>query len=798
MSLNTGLDNQPLYQQAMLLQQSGRLLEAAEALKALLHNFPDHCQLLTTLGLMLLKCGHFAESADYLQRAIGIDASSPQTYLYLGLAKMRLKQYQAALVNYEQAITLKADYADAYCNKGNVQIELKQLEAALQSFETAIAIQPDMVLAYYNRGNLLRDLKRFDQAVDSYRQAIAFNPNFAPAFCNLGSLLREMKLPEEALGCLDKAIALQSHDANAFFNRGNVLQDLKRHEQAVLSYRQAVQLKADMAEAYSNLGNTLKSLHRFDEALACYEQAIKINPEFYEAFYNRAVIMLQDFKSFDEALLSCNQAIALKNDYAEAYVTRGMIFDNIKQFADAYQSYDQALAINPGMEFAAGQALFSKLMLCAWQDWPQETAKLLACVAQDLKVICPFMFHAVSDDPALQLKVAKIWVQEKCPSNPVLPAISRYPQHQRIRIGYFSADFRHHPVALLTAQLYEMHDRQNFEIFGFSSSIFKDDMTTRLEKAFDRFIDIQNLSDLEAAELARKLEIDIAVDLGGHTGENRNGVFAMRAAPVQVSYIGFLGTMGADYMDYLLADQCLIPETARQYYSEKIAYLPSFQVNDSKREIADIHFSRKKLGLPAQGFIFCCFNNTYKLNLNLLNCWMRILTSVPDSILWLNLENDTVQQNLQQAALASGVNPERLIFAQRLPLPEYLARYRSADLFLDTLPYNAGTTGSDALWAGLPVLTCAGRSFASRMAASLLTAIELPELITNSLAEYEALAIALATDAEKMAAIKAKLAANRLTTKLFDTPLFTRNIESAYRKMYQNHRAGLPPEHILP
>ncbi len=791
------LENQPLFQQAMALSLAGRQAEAANILQTLLSRFPDNYQLLSSLGLILLKIGYFTESVQYLERAIAIDASQPQNYLFLGIGMSRLQRYEAALASYDQAIAIQADYADAYCNRGNVLTELKRFEEALQSFNTAIAIKPDMILAYFNRGNLFKDLNRFNEAISCYEQVIALKPDFAEVYCNLGSVYRELERYDEALLTFDKALILRNSDANVFFNRGNVLQDLKRYQEAMLCYQQALQLKPDLADAYNNWGYSLKSLRRFAEALACYDQAIAVNPGCYEAFYNRALILLQDIKVFDEALLSCNQAIALKADYAEAYVCRGMILMEMKQYGDAYHSFHQALAINPDMDFVAGQALFSKLMLCDWQNLDQEIAGLIAKVEGDFKASSPMIFHAVSDDPALQLKVAKIWVREKFPGNPVLPVISPHPEHQRIRIGYFSSDFRHHPVALLTAQLYEMHDRQDFEVFGFSSSIFKDAVTARLEKAFDQFIDIQNLSDIEAAELARKLEIDIAVDLGGHTGENRNGIFAMRAAPVQVSYIGFLGSIGAEYMDYLLADNCLIPEQARQHYSEKIAYLPSYQVNDSLREIADVKFSRDQLGLPAEGFVFCCFNNTYKLNLKLFSCWMRIIAKVPGSVLWLNLENDTVKQNLQLAAVKNSVNPERLIFAQRLPLPEYLARYQAADLFLDTLPYNAGTTGSDALWAGLPVLTCAGAAFAGRMAASLLTAIGLPELISYSLAEYEALAIELACDSEKITSIKAKLAANRLNTGLFDTQAFTKNIEAVYRQMHQNYRAGFAPEHIF-
>ena len=934
MNLPLNLDNQPLFQQAMALQQSGRLAEAAGALQTLLQDFPNHCQLLITLGLTLLKCGHFADSAHYLEQAARLDPNQPQTCLYLGIALMRLQRFEAALASYEQAIALKADYADAYCNKGNVLIELKQFEAALQSFETAIAIQPGMVLAYFNRGNLLRDLKQPDRAVDSYEQTIALNPNFAPAYCNLGSVLRELQRPQQALHCYDRLIALQSQDANAFFNRGNVLQDLKRYEEAMLSYRQAVQLKPDLADAYYNWGNILKNLQRFEEALTCYNQAIAANPAAGEFFGNKGLVLqelsrftealqsydqalainpedtdalcnrgialqklhrygealdsfdlsiainpdcaeffnnrgnvLQDLKRFpealsnyrqairlnpkfaaaynncatvlkhlhyleealscydqalaidalfleaycnrssilqdlnrdNEALLDCNQAIAIKADCADAYKLRGVILDKFRQFEDAYKNYEHALAINPNLEFVAGLCLFCKLMLCDWKLTEPKIAELTAKIEQDFKVTTPFNLLPISDDPALQRKAAEIWTQEKYPAKAVLPILSSYPQHKRIRIGYFSEDFRNHPVAMLSAPLYEMHDRNHFEVFGFFFGVKKDEMTSRLEKYFDHFIDIQNLSDIQAAELARTLEIDIAVDLGGHTGNCRNDIFAVRAAPLQVSYLGYAGTLGADYMDYLIADKIVIPEGFQQFYTEKIAHLPnSFMVNDSRRPIADTLFNRRDFDLPESGFVFCSFNNTYKFNPPVFHSWMRILANVPDSVLWLSVDNSIAADHLRQEAVLQGISGDRLIFAQRLPdIEDHLARQRLADLFLDTLPYNAHTTACDALWAGLPVLTCAGKSFAGRVAASVLTAVELPELITSSLPEYEALAVELATHPEKLAALKAKLAANRLTTALFDTPLFIQNIEAAYRQMYQNHKAGLAPEHIF-
>jgi predicted O-linked N-acetylglucosamine transferase (SPINDLY family) len=348
------------------------------------------------------------------------------------------------------------------------------------------------------------------------------------------------------------------------------------------------------------------------------------------------------------------------------------------------------------------------------------------------------------------------------------------------------------------AELFERHDRAKFEWVAFSfGPDAKDEMRKRVSTAFDRFIDVRNRSDMDIAHLSRSLEIDIAVDLKGFTYDMRVGIFSYRAAPVQVGYLGYPGTMGAAYIDYLIADGTLIPQSSQQHYSEKIAYLPnSYQVNDRKRAIADKAFTRRELGLPDAGFVFCCFNDSYKITPHTFNGWMRILKRVPESVLWLLEGNRAAGDHFRKLAEQSGVSAQRLIFATRLPLAEHLARHRTADLFLDTFPCNAHTTGSDALWAGLPLLTCMGEAFASRVAASLLNAIDLPELITTTQEQYEALAVELATDAERLGQIRRKLQSNRLNAPLFDSELFARHIENAYSQMYERYQADLPPEHI--
>ncbi len=436
--------------------------------------------------------------------------------------------------------------------------------------------------------------------------------------------------------------------------------------------------------------------------------------------------------------------------------------------------------------------------LCLWDDLENRLHELKNKINNGEKVISPFVTLALIDDPEIQRRNAEIYTKDMYPQSHVLPKIEPYPKHKKIRIGYFSADFRDHPVSHLTAELYELHDRERFEIHAFSfGPDTQDEMNLRIKRGVDHFHDVRTMSYKDTAMLARSVELDIAVDLGGYTANCRTGIFAMSAAPIQIGYIGYLGTMAADYMDYLIADQTIIPQENQKYYSEKIVYMPhSYQVNVSKLSASEASISRHELGLPSTGFVFCCFNNTFKITPATFDGWARILKQVDSSLLMIYISRESAKTNLTQEIALRGIDPNRLIFAEQLPIPEYLARYRLADLFLDTHPYNAGTTASDALRMGLPVLTCIGRSFASRVAASLLNAVNLPELITTTQEQYESLAIELATNPEKLKIIKDKLVDNLPTAPLYDAPLFTRHLESAYVTMYDRYQNGLEPDHI--
>ena len=456
------------------------------------------------------------------------------------------------------------------------------------------------------------------------------------------------------------------------------------------------------------------------------------------------------------------------------------------------------MSLKPDIDWVFGELLHTKMKICSWSGLAESLEDISQKVAANEKVAQPFPLLALNDDSFLHKKASEIYIQSRYPFNTFLGQVLKHPASAKIRVGYFSADFHNHATGHLMAELFELHDKSQFELVGFSfGPITNDEMRLRLGRSFDQFIEVGGKSDVEVAKLSRDLNIDIAVDLKGFTQDARTGIFAHRAAPIQVNYLGYPGTLGADYIDYIIADKTLISPELQSCYSEKVVYLPnSYQVNDRKRLISDRQFTRKELGLPENGFVFCCFNNNFKILPTTFEGWMRILRAVEGSVLWLLQDNSWAAENLKKEAEKQGVAPDRLVFAERLPLPEHLARHRQADLFLDTFPYNAHTTTSDALWAGLPVLTLMGRSFASRVAASLLNAIGLPELITFTQKEYEALAIELAMNPNKLEDIKLKLASKRLTAPLFDTPLFTKNLEAAYIKMMEQYQADLQPDHI--
>ena len=660
-----------------------------------------------------------------------------------------------------------------------------------------LQIQPDDFDGLHLLGVLSGEQGEHAAAVELISRAIKVNPGFAQAHYNRGLSRQALLQRRAALADYEKAIELLPAYADAHNNRGNVLQSLNKNAEALASYEMAIAVDPKGADAYNNHGCSLLALNQSAQAVASFEKAIALKPDYSEA-YNNLGNAYRALYQPDLALGAYDKAITLKPDFSGAHYSRGTLLRAIGEHPEALSCFEKVLALDPGFPYILGDVLHTRAFLCEWTNMAEHFAMLEAQIEDDQAAISPFALLSMTSSLSIQKKVAERFVANNYPPMAEKPQPRKQPRAGKIRIGYFSADFHNHATAYLMAELFERHDKEQFHLTAFSYGDNRsDEMRYRIESAFDRFIDVSAHSDEAVARMARELEIEIAVDLKGFTKHGRTGIFAHQAAPIQVNYLGYPGTMGASYMDYLVADRVLIPEQSQGFYTEKIVYLPdSYQVNDRKRKISTRVFQRKDCGIPEDAFVFCCFNNNYKITPDTFKGWMRILQRVEDGVLWLFETNPSATHNLRREAKLQGIDGARIIVAPRMPLAEHLARHRLANLFLDTHPCNAHTTASDALWADLPVLTVLGSSFASRVAASLLKALRLPELITTSQEQYEAMAVALATTPELLSTIQQKLEANRFTTPLFDTEHFTIHLEAAYTKMIERHRAGLPPENI--
>lgn len=722
----------------------------------------------TSLGLLhgraagLSAMGRHSEAIEQLTRLLAIHPRHFAAHFMLGSALAKTRQYEPALASYDKGLRLRPQFAEAHLDKGTIYFTNCRYDEALAAYDSALKLRPDLAEASLGRCYVLIQLRRYEEALAASDQALRLKPDLPEAWVGRGNALFDLDRLQDAAAAYDRALAARPHLASAWSGHGNILLRSGRQRDAEAAFDRAIGADATFAEAWLGRGTLSLSLGRHDDALTDLDRALTLNP-----------------------------------NLTNAWLAKGQVAYLEKRYDEALAAWNNALARNPDQTAVAAACLRAKMHHCDWSDFETNFGSVTLSVRNG-KLVAPFMFVAIPSTSAEQLQCARSWIKHnfKLPGAPVWRG-ERY-DHDRIRIAYLSADFHQHATAQLMAGVFEHHDRTHFEVTAISVGPNDgSDMRRRLEAAFDRFVDAKPQGDAEIAELVRALEVDILVDLKGYTQDARTGVLAMRPAPLQVNYLGFPGTMGANFVDYIIADRDVIPAHDFDCYAEKIVWLPeSYQANDGHRPIADIVPTRAEHGLPEGAFVFCCFNDNYKITPTVFSSWMRILQAVDNSVLWLFEDNVTAASNLRREAKARGISAERLVFARRLPNAEHLARHRCADLFLDTLPYGAHTTASDALWTGLPVLTCLGDTFAGRVGASLLNAIQLPELVTRTPAGYEQLAIELARTPARLAALKAKLARNRTTTSLFDTAQFTRQIEAAYVAMMERHQAGLPPDHI--
>jgi protein O-GlcNAc transferase len=783
------------YNRGAALAELKRPLEALASFDRAVQLKPDYFQALHNRGSILAMQNRLAEAVESYDRALRVMPHLVATLNNRGNALEMLKQHEAALDSYQRALRLKPDFVEALTGRGNVLRVLNRFEEALESLERAVQLRPDFPDAWNGRGRVMQALKQPDAALASYERSLQLRPDVPEVLNNRGSALWDLERFDEALASFDRVLSADPRHVEALLNRSNVLKALGRHQEALDGCELALLIRPDFPEGLNMRGNALLGLKRTREALTSFDAALSLRPDYAEALHNRGNA-LRSLRRLDEALTCLQQAIQLGEQRPEALANYGWVLLELERYEAAATCFARVRATKADSKYALGALHYARVMCCDWTHYQETVEQLAAGLEANQRVSAPFILMAALDAPDAHLRCAHVAAADRFPSSRTPAWRGQRYEHDRIRIAYVSPDLRDHVVTRLLAPLIERHDRRQFEIIGISVRPPEDTaIGQRIRAAFDRFHDISALGDDQVAALMCELEVDIAVDLGGFTGDQRTGIFAQRAAPVQVSYLGYPGSLGADYVHYLLADPVLIPEAERCHYAESIVYLPDcYQVNHAERPLPDPGLTRQGCGLPPEGFVFCCFNNSFKLTPAVFDIWMRILREVEGSVLWLAGHRPSVVRNLHAAAAAHGIASERLVFAEHRPrLEDHLVRYALADLFLDTFPFNAHATASDALWYGVPMVTCIGRAFAGRVAASLLQAVGLPELITHDLQAYEARVLELARSPELLAQMRARLIRNRETRPLFDTERFRHHLELAYRTMWERQQRGELP-----
>jgi predicted O-linked N-acetylglucosamine transferase (SPINDLY family) len=671
-----------------------------------------------------------------------------------------------------------------------------QFQKSLLESNKMLKIYPYSIDLYNICGASNAALNNLDAALDNYKKAIALKPNSAEAYNNIGIVFKDQGKLDESLEVLKKAIALKPNYAEAYNNTGVVFMDQGKLDKSLEVLKKAIALKPNYAEAYNNIGLSFYFSGENDLAINSFKEAIKIKLNFSEAYNNMGLAFFSK-GDLEESIDSYKNAINFKSDFAEAYNNMGDALSEKGELYLSIESFKQALKFKPCYDKATANKLYQQANICDWEEIEKDK-NLICKIGISNEGISPFSLISLEDEPEIQRVRSENFIKSHFKQKPLKIRPRPILKPKRLRIGYFSSDFYNHATMYLMAKVFEMHNKNDFEIFAYSfGPVQNDKMRIRLKNTVDFFYDVKDIGDRDVALLAQKNKLDIAIDLKGYTKNSRSGIFAYGAAPIQISYLGYPGTTGASYIHYIIADQVIIPKQNQPFFSESIIYLPnSYQANDNSRKISDATISRSEAGLPKQGFVFCSFNSNYKISSIEFNIWMSLLSKVDGSVLWLLKTNNWAEVNLKKEAEKKGIDSDRLIFAKKLPQDLHLSRHNLADIFLDTFNCNAHTTASDALWMGLPVVTKMGKGFPSRVAGSLLNAIGLPELVTQTVEDYEALALKLANDPSHLKSVKQKIIENRFSEPLFDTELFTSHLESGFRQAYKNYFDGRSPETI--
>lgn len=835
--------------QTQLLDFEGALQSADQALSL----NPQYTQAHFNRGVALQNLERFEEAAGSFRESCRLNPRFALGFLNLGECLSKLGRFEEAMESLRTALGLDPGLSFAHVQCGLVYKAQRHWDQALAAFDQSLLLNPKEAFTHFQRGLVLHKARRYQEALQSYQAACSLDPGIVECWSNWGIALLDLERPNEALECFKTAVALKPIAPELHAQCCAAHLKLSQHKEALQSGEQAVELGPLCFEAQVNLGLVFYALRQWARALQCLDRAIDIESSDQSPLaagrldslaslasptssvsaasaHSNQGLVLQEMGRFQEALEAFSLAIKIDPQFAKAYCNRAFVHEELRQFGLALEDLLMAQRLTTGaqpLDYLPGKIHHLHMMQCDWKDHDTRVQSLVQGVLAGHKTAQSIELFSSVAEVRVHKAVAKRWLTDRYPENTSLAPLVKDNSSpaksvtgpSKIRLAYFSADFRDHPVAYQIAELFELHEREHFEVLGFYvGPPVQDVMHQRIKAAMDAFYEVRDQSDEEVARLARSLGVDIAIDLTGPTAYCRLGIFAHRAAPLQISYLGFAGGLGAPYIDYLVGDAVVTPLSghAAESYDDPIIRMPhSYMVNDRLRPIENKVYAREDFGLPKRmimeeaneavsahdnqgsGMVFACFNNVFKITPAVFAVWCEVLKQVPGSVLWLSSTNQTAQTHLEERFAGHGLDPKRLIFAKRMDsLDQHLARIRLADLFLDTTPYNAHTTATDALWAGLPLLTCTGESFSSRVAASLLTAAGLPELITHHLSDYQTLAIELARHPRRLNALRERLASNRDTCPLFDTPRFTRDFERALVSVLERQRLRLSPQSL--
>lgn len=725
---------------------------------------------------------------------IKIDPEHVDAWKLFAAAQKAQRNTAEAAKAFQKVCNLQPENSDNYVNLGIVLIELGHITSAIQNLNIAIKINPTNDEAYFNIANAYKEAKKYSKAILNYKMAIKLNALHSNAYNNMGIALKELAKIDEAVLSYQRAIQIEPYNSKFYNNIGNAFKDQKNYDNAVKAFMKAIKINPKYAEAYNNLGIIFIALNEMEKALHSFNAALALKQNYPEAYNNKG-IALKKLKIYDDAEICLRKAIYLRSNYAEAYRNLGAVLDKKGEKNNAIEAYNNALSIKPDFEGARVEKLFLHAQLCQWNAI-DENRKYIRKIGTEKQPVPLFSLLSLDNDPAQQLKRAKKYTTNYSSNNARIYPDALNKKSRKIKIGYFSSDFRQHPVGYLIARTIETHNRNEFEVLGYDlSGDDKSEIYERFKNTFDKFTDISHLSDNQAIDLIRSHNIDIAINLNGYTEGERTPIFSSRISPIQINYLGYPGTMGAQFIDYMISDKFVVPESSKKYYTEKQIYMPySYMPTDNTRVISEDKITRYNAGLPEKSFIMCCFNNSYKIGRHDFHSWLKCLQQSENSVLWLRKPHKICIDNLRAEAKIFQIDPARIIFADKVPMGEHLARHMLADVFVDTSTFNAHTTAVDALWAGLPVITLPGKSFASRVAGSLLTSLDLPELIAKNREEYQEIILRYTFDLEALQALKKKLLKKIKNQPLFSSEQQTRYLEYAYNFTYINHMAGKSPQ----